>query len=67
MVELDVRGLSCPEPVMMVKSELDKKNDEFKVLVSEKHVVRNITNIVETYGRKVEVTESNEDYLVIVK
>ena len=41
MREVDVRGLSCPEPVMIVSEEI-KKGDEILVLSNEAHSMKNI-------------------------
>ena len=38
MIEVDARGLSCPEPLMMTQAALKKcKGESVKVLVSEAH------------------------------
>lgn len=67
MKELDVRGLSCPQPVMMVKEELEASKEEFKVLASEAHTVKNIIKACEPFGRKVEVVENGLEYILNVK
>ena len=41
MKELDVRGLSCPEPVLILQDALkENKEETYKVLASEAHVVK---------------------------
>ena len=35
MYEVDARGLSCPEPLMMTAEALKKQKGQIKVLVSE--------------------------------
>ena len=67
MKELDVRGLSCPQPVLMVKEALEGGSDQLKVLVSEPHVVNNITKAVEPLGKKVEVVEDGLDFVLTIK
>ena len=48
MYEVDARGLSCPEPVMLTAAALKKhKGEPVKVLVSEPHTRMN----VEKYAR----------------
>ena len=45
MKEIDVRGLSCPEPVLMLKEALEaNKNDTYKILANEAHTVKNLKN-----------------------
>ena len=54
MKELDVRGLSCPEPVLIL-------------LASEAHVVKNITHYATSQGKKVSVKEVDLDYEITVE
>ena len=43
MYEVDARGLSCPEPVMLTAAALKKhKGEPVKVLVSEPHTRMNV-------------------------
>lgn len=67
MKEIDVRGLSCPQPVLMVKEALEGGSDELKVLVSEPHVVKNIKKAVEPLGKKVGVIEDGLDFILTIK
>ena len=53
MKELDVRGLSCPEPVLILQDALkENKEETYKVLASEAHVVKNITHYATSQGKK---------------
>lgn len=56
MKEVDVRGLSCPEPVMLVTEALSSK-EPLKILISEAHTKKNIENLLSS--KKVEYKESN--------
>ena len=67
MKEIDVRGLSCPEPVIQVQDELDQNKGEFKILISEAHVVKNISKVLDSEGRKYDVAEDGLDYIITVK
>lgn len=67
MKELDVRGLSCPLPVLKVKEALEGGNDELRVLVSEPHVVKNITKGLEPLGKKVDLVEDGLDFILTIK
>lgn len=67
MKEIDVRGLSCPEPVLMLKEALEaNKNDTYKILANEAHTVKNLKNFAETHGKKVSVNELGSEYEVTV-
>lgn len=67
MKEIDVRGLSCPEPVMQVLDEMEQNKGEFKVLVSEAHVVKNISKVLDSAGKKYDVAEDGLDFVITVK
>ena len=67
MKEIDVRGLSCPEPVLILKSEVEKSTDKsYKVLANEAHTVKNLKNFAETNGKKVDIKEVGVEYEVTV-
>ena len=42
MYEVDARGLSCPQPLMMTNEALKTQKGAFKVLVSEPHQKTNV-------------------------
>ena len=68
MKELDVRGLSCPEPVLILQDAIKENgNESFKVLASEAHVVKNITYFANSKGKKVTVKEIGLEYEVVVE
>ncbi len=68
MKELDVRGLSCPEPVLILQDALkNNKNESYKVLANEAHVVKNITHFAKSQGKEVSVKEVGLEYELIVK
>ena len=68
MKELDVRGLSCPEPVLILQDALkENKEETYKVLASEAHVVKNITHSATSQGKTVSVQEVGLDYEITVE
>ena len=68
MKGLDVRGLSCPEPVLILQDALkENKEETYKVLASEAHVVKNITHYATSQGKKVSVKEVDLDYEITVE
>ena len=67
MKEIDVRGLSCPEPVLMLKEALEaNKNDTYKILANEAHTVKNLKNFAETHSKKADIKELGAEYEVTV-
>lgn len=68
MVELDVRGLSCPEPVLNLKPLLDRGESEIKVLCSCGASSDNIVRLAKNNGYIVESQiENGEDLEFILK
>ena len=54
MYEVDARGLSCPEPVMLTQAALKSHgNDTVKVLVTEPHSKANVEKFARSQGKTV--------------
>ncbi|MDD4896433.1 MAG: sulfurtransferase TusA family protein [Atribacterota bacterium] len=68
MVErFDVRGLSCPLPVVKVRNKLTElKEGILQVLVDTGTAKDNITRMANNNGWKVEVKEQEEEYLLTI-
>lgn len=55
-MKIDVRGLSCPEPVLMVMDAMDEAPGEELVILSDAaHTRDNLVKLAQTEGRKVSV------------
>ncbi|MDI6786177.1 MAG: sulfurtransferase-like selenium metabolism protein YedF [bacterium] len=67
--EIDVRGLSCPLPVIKTKKALDEiKKGVITVIVDNIPAKENVTRLAEKEGATVEVEEKDGDfYLLIAK
>ncbi len=66
MKTIDVRGLSCPEPVLIVQEELLTES-ELTVLANEAHTVKNITRFADKAGKTTTVKEVGEEYELLIK
>ncbi len=65
--KFDVRGLSCPLPVVKVKNKLTElKEGMLEVLVDTGTAKDNVTRMAKNAGWKVEVKEQGEEYLLIM-
>jgi tRNA 2-thiouridine synthesizing protein A len=63
--KLDVRGLSCPLPVVKVRNKLTElKEGLLEVLVDTGTAKDNITRMANNNGWKVETKEQGEEYLL---
>ena len=59
---LDLRGLTCPAPVMETKKLLDEKRvDEIEVLLCDDMAVENVTRFLTSQGFSVELEKTGED------
>lgn len=67
MVEVDARGLSCPEPIMLTAEALSSANGPVKVLVSEPHQKTNVEKLAKDRGKKISVTEDGTDFVIIIE
>lgn len=63
MYEVDARGLSCPEPLMMVSAALKSHSGEtIRVLVSEPHSRKNVEKFAVSQGKTVSVKEVGSEF-----
>lgn len=68
MIKLDARGLSCPEPLMMVADAMKKHpGEEIEILVSEMHTKTNIENYCHDHGHPVVSTPKDFDIQLVIK
>ncbi len=67
MKEVDVRGLSCPEPVMMTAEALENADGPIKVLVSEAHQRTNVEKYAKDHGKKVTTTENGSEFEIVIE
>lgn len=64
-IEVDARGRSCPEPVIMTKKALkENPGENIEVVVDANVAVENITRFSESMGCSVKVKERAEDFLI---
>ncbi|HDP70027.1 MAG TPA: SirA family protein [Actinobacteria bacterium] len=62
-MEVDVRGLSCPVPVLKTKEAIKKNpNEEIMVLVDSQVSKQNVTRVAENSGYSVEVKSVGDEF-----
>ena len=59
---LDARGLSYPEPVIMIQQAIRSNEKSYEIMVDNRTSVENITRFGEHQGFKVTVSENGGDY-----
>lgn len=67
MLEVDARGLSCPEPMMMTQEALKNANGPVKVLVDEAHQKANVEKAAKSKGKKVTTTQKGNEFEIIIE
>ena len=65
MKEVDARGLSCPEPLMLTAEALKNADGPVKVLVSEPHQKMNVEKYAKDHGKKAVSTEKDGCFEVV--
>lgn len=68
MKEIDVRGLSCPEPVLILMDEMDADPKAKLVALSDAaHTRDNLVKLAAEYGRKATVSMRGRDYEITIE
>lgn len=62
MKQLDARGLSCPEPVIMIRKAMMSKENAYEMVVDNPTSKENVTRYAEHQGYKVVVKEAGDEY-----
>lgn len=66
---IDARGLSCPQPVILIKKEVDKSHEEqYELLTDNMTCVENVSRFADSAGYDTEYSrEDGGDFLVKIK
>lgn len=67
MKQLDARGLSCPEPVVMIRKAMTSREKEYTMVVDNVTSKENVTRYAEHQGYTVTVTEDSGEYTLTMK
>ncbi|WP_461811961.1 sulfurtransferase TusA family protein [Faecalimonas sp.] len=67
MKEVDARGLSCPEPIMLTAEALKIVKGPVKVLVSEPHQKTNVEKYAKDHGKKAVSTEKGSEFEIVIE
>ena len=66
MNTIDARGLSCPEPVIMIKNAMNTKEDAYEIIVDNTTSKENVTRYAEHQGYQVTVAEKDGEYTLSI-
>lgn len=65
MLKVDARGMSCPQPVLMVKKAVNDKKADIEVIVDNNTAKQNVTRFLKSSGyTKLDYLESGEDIII---
>lgn len=68
MKTVDTRGMSCPQPVLMVKQVIGSNLNELEVLVDNQAALNNVTRFLKSAGfMKIETTLVGEETQITAK
>lgn len=66
MNKLDARGLSCPEPVVMLRKAMMTEESSYEIIVDNRASRENVTRYAEHQGYQVSCTEEHEEYTLFI-
>ena len=66
MTKRDARGLSCPEPVIMISQAMKSGEAAYEILVDNRVSRENVTRYAEHQGYRVSVTENDGEYTLVI-
>lgn len=64
---IDARNLPCPQPVILVKRNLEEGEKEFKVIVNREDALQNILRFCSSKGAKASWNKVGEDYQIDIE
>ena len=67
MKTLDARGLSCPEPVIMIRKAMMSKENAYEITVDNVTSRENVTRYAEHQGYTVTVSEKDGEYTLAIR
>ena len=62
---IDARGLSCPEPVIMLRQAMTTKEKSYQIIVDNHVSKENTMRYAEHQGYKTDITENDGEYTLI--
>lgn len=65
--KIDARGLSCPEPVIMLRKAMASNENEYDIIVDNVVSKENVTRYATHQGYQVSVTEQESEYHLSLK
>ena len=67
MTKLDARGLSCPEPVILLRKAMMSHEDAYEITVDNPVSKENVTRYGEHQGYRVTVREQGGEFTLLIQ
>ena len=67
MTKLYARGLSCPEPVIMISNAMKSGDDVYEITVDNRVSRENVTRYAEHQGFTVSVSETDGEFTLTIR
>lgn len=67
MNTLDARGLSCPEPVIMIRKAMMSKESQYTMIVDNPTSKENVMRYAEHQGYSVIIEEKDSEYTLLMQ
>lgn len=64
LMQIDARGVSCPQPVLMTKKGLGSYPEGIDVIVDNATAKGNVERFMKKSGYNVKIEERSEDYIL---
>ncbi len=67
MTKVDARGLSCPEPVILISRAMKSGDSEYEIVVDNRVSRENVTRYAEHQGFTVSVMEADGEFTLSIR
>lgn len=64
MIQVDARGLSCPQPVLLTKKAMEQSSDSYSVIVDNETAMQNVQRFMSNKGYNVKIESIESDYVL---
>ncbi|MBD5637105.1 sulfurtransferase TusA family protein [Clostridium botulinum] len=64
LVQIDARGVSCPQPVLITKKALENNKEGINVIVDNMTARGNVERFMKNSGYKVTIEEKEDDFIL---
>lgn len=64
---IDARGLSCPEPLVLVRKALETKENICEIIVDSKVAKENILKFASSRSYTIKVEENKDEYKITIR